>query len=181
MTLQNSYKTRPRIALELLTPTKATSFPYSFEAKCSSRGNMNCLHCLLLVLLSVASLNVVAAEDRAPHGLANESPVAFSPSAYNFFHPNTRQIPSKRPCGDSSSSCSPLPMAAQVGALEGQENRDSESQSSLVRPGGIAGIVICLALAAFLAVGVYYVTVTRRNNMRRANAVQPDAKCSQSV
>lgn len=144
---------------------------------------MNFLPCLLLILLSVSVLNAVAVEDRAPHGLANESPVAFSPSAYDFFHPNTQELPSKSSCGDSSSSCSPLPMAAQVGAMDTQESRDSESQSgqAAVRPGGIAGIVIGIALAAFLAFGVYYVTVTRRNNMRRANSVQADAKCLQSV
>lgn len=172
------------MALEfLIHENRHTSFPVLFEAKYNNRRNMNFLPCLLFVLLSVSVLHAVAVEERAPHGLAYESPVAFSPSTYDFFHPNTQQLPSKSPCGDSSSSCSPLPMAAQVGAMDTQESRDSESRSGQAtgRPGGVAGIVIGVALVAFLALGVYYVTVTRRNNVRRANSVQPDAKCSQSV
>ncbi|PKI62620.1 hypothetical protein CRG98_017042 [Punica granatum] len=144
---------------------------------------MNFSPCLLLLLLPVSFLNAVSGEDRAPHGFAHQNPMAFSPSAYDFFHPNTQQLPTKSPCEDSSLNCSPLPMAAQVEAAEGQEARLSESRSGGTRigPGGIAGIVIGLAFAVFLALGVYYVTVTRRNNMIRANSVQPDAKCSQSV
>ncbi|PPD83350.1 hypothetical protein GOBAR_DD19714 [Gossypium barbadense] len=59
----------------------------------------------LLILSSLALVSIGRCEERAPHGIAYESPMAFSPSAYDFFHPKT-------PC--VASTCSPLPVAAQV-------------------------------------------------------------------
>ncbi|KAK3442298.1 uncharacterized protein LOC104432874 [Eucalyptus grandis] len=136
----------------------------------------------LLILLTPTFLCLAGAQDRAPHGLANENPMAFSPSAYDFFHPNTQQTTVKNPC--AISSCSPLPEAAQVvGAAQGQDGklsatRDGKSQMGV---GGIVGIVFALAFAVLLAMGVYYVVVTRRANASKAKAIQPDTGCAQSV
>ncbi|KAJ8444509.1 hypothetical protein Cgig2_028324 [Carnegiea gigantea] len=68
-----------------------------------------------LFLLSLPLLSMVMAQDRAPHGLANQHPVAFSPSAYDFFHPNARQG------GRVTSECSPFPLTAQLQETESQE------------------------------------------------------------
>lgn len=117
------------------------------------------------------------AQGRAPHGLANEYPMAFTPSAYDFFHPTTQNKPKKaRPCDESS--CSPLPMAAQVEAIgEAQESKIEAPHSS--RPtlgaGGVAGIVFGFAFAVLLAMGVYYVVVARRENTSPAKTAQPEA------
>ncbi|KAM6598023.1 hypothetical protein CsatA_008547 [Cannabis sativa] len=126
---------------------------------------------LTLMLLSIAN-----AQGRAPHGLANESPMAFSPSAYDFFHPTKQQTnPNKRetqPCTESS--CSPLPMAAQIEANGAQENKmltRHDRQSSL-GAGGIVGIVFGLAFAVLLAMSVYYVVATRRDSTSRAKPTQ---------
>ncbi|KAJ8751330.1 hypothetical protein K2173_016516 [Erythroxylum novogranatense] len=116
------------------------------------------------------------AQGRAPHGLVYENPMAFSPSAVEFFHPKGQETHSDNACS-SSSSCSPLPVAAQVEATKAQESAVSTSRNGDKRigGGGIAGIVFGLAFVVFLAMGAYYVFITRRTNMSRANSVQPDA------
>ncbi|PON76807.1 Transmembrane protein [Parasponia andersonii] len=118
------------------------------------------------------------AQGRAPHGLANEYPIVFSPSAYDFFHPTTIQNKPNTDGPCAKTSCSPLPMAAQVEATgKAQESKIVTHQSD--RPslgaGGIAGIVFGFAFAVLLAMAVYYVVVTRRENTSRAKSAQPDA------
>ncbi|XP_050213123.1 uncharacterized protein LOC126664659 [Mercurialis annua] len=128
------------------------------------------------LLISIISLVLTPsrAQERAPHGLAYENPIAFSPSAVEFFHPATQQPTNvKNPCSaHSSSGCSPLPLAAQVEAMSTAQQKGG---STRLGPGGIAGIVIGLAFAVFLAMGGFYVFVTRRANENRANSVRPDA------
>lgn len=132
---------------------------------------------VLLLLSSLALLSIARGEGRAPHGISYESPMAFSPSAYDFFHPKTEKPDSKNPC--AASNCSPLPMAAQVGssakALDSKVSTQQKSSGHQLGAGGIAGIVFGLAFAVLLAMGVYYVLNTRRTNANRANSVQPDA------
>ncbi|KDP44054.1 hypothetical protein JCGZ_05521 [Jatropha curcas] len=109
------------------------------------------------------------AQDRAPHGLAYENPVAFSPSAVEFFHPKT-QPNTKNPCTESSSSaCSPLPLAAQVEASDASTTAKSDGNSRL-GAGGIAGIVVGLAFAVLLAMVGFYIFVARRNNMKNRDS-----------
>ncbi|EOY34358.1 Uncharacterized protein TCM_042052 [Theobroma cacao] len=132
--------------------------------------------CLLLLLSSLALVSLARAQDRAPHGIAYENPMAFSPSAYEFFHPKTREPDTQNPC--AASNCSPLPMAAQVDTAKAlEESKVSTQQISGHRlgAGGIAGVVFGLAFAVLLAMGAYYVLTTRRANANRANSVQPDA------
>ncbi|KAK9280054.1 hypothetical protein L1049_013739 [Liquidambar formosana] len=77
----------------------------------------------------------------------------------------------------TESSCSPLPLAAQVASTRAHESKASTTQSSgsRVGAGGIAGIVLGSVFAVLLAMGVYRVVITRRANTSRANSVQPDA------
>ena len=123
-----------------------------------------------LTLLSLAG----GAQERAPHGLARENPIAFSPTAYDFFHPNARNPVAKDPC--VASNCSPFPIAAHVEATEGHASRYSGSDNGKTRvgAGGIVGIVFGLGFVVFLAMGVYYVMVARRTKMTNANTVKPD-------
>ena len=123
-----------------------------------------------LLFFSLALLSLARAQGRAPHGLAYENPMAFSPSAFDFFHPNGQKPSTQNPC--AASNCSPLPMAAQV---EASLAHQSKASSNRVGAGGIAGIVFGFVFAVLLAMGVYYVAVTRRANLTRANSVQPDA------
>ncbi|PRQ33568.1 hypothetical protein RchiOBHm_Chr5g0059071 [Rosa chinensis] len=129
---------------------------------------------LFLLFSSLTLLSIAGAQERAPHGLAKENPMAFSPTAYDFFHPNSKNPVAKDPC--VASKCSPLPIAAHVEATEGHESRFSGSQNGKTRvgAGGIAGIVFGLGFVVFLAMGVYYVIVARRTKMTRANTVKPD-------
>ncbi|XVE79755.1 hypothetical protein DITRI_Ditri14bG0082000 [Diplodiscus trichospermus] len=129
----------------------------------------------LLLLSSLALLSIARGQGRAPHGIAYESPMAFSPSAYEFFHPKTKEPDTKNPC--AASNCSPLPIAAEVEATKAVESKVSTQQKSGHRlgAGGIAGIVFGLAFAVLLAMGVFYVLNTRRANANRATSVQPDA------
>ncbi|TKY67220.1 hypothetical protein E2542_SST10112 [Spatholobus suberectus] len=122
-----------------------------------------------LFLLSLALLSIARGQERAPHGLVYESPLAFSPSAYDFFHPNAQKPETRDPC--TASKCSPLPLAAQVDATQIYENKASATQKGgkQIGAGGVAGIVTAVALAALLAMGIYYVKVTRQANMCRAN------------
>ncbi|KAF8039822.1 hypothetical protein BT93_B2131 [Corymbia citriodora subsp. variegata] len=143
---------------------------------------MSPMSSFLFILLTPTFLCLAGAQDRAPHGLTHESPVAFSPSAYDFFHPNKQPATVKNPCAESS--CSPLPEAAQV--VEGAQTQEGKLSAthdgkSRMGAGGIVGIVFALAFVVLLAMGVYYVVVSRRANSSKAKAIQPDAGCAQSV
>ncbi|XP_022732023.1 uncharacterized protein LOC111286369 [Durio zibethinus] len=128
----------------------------------------------LLLLSSLALLSIARSQDRAPHGIAYENPMAFSPSAYEFFHPKTQEPDTKNPC--AASNCSSLPIAAHVDATKALESKESTAQKSGHRlgSGGIAGIVFGLTFAVLFAMGVYYVHNTRRANANQATSVQPD-------
>lgn len=128
---------------------------------------------VLLFLFSLTVLSISGAQERAPHGLANEDPVSLSPSAYDFFHPTTKNPNTKNPCGGAS--CSPLPLAAQVQANEAYASKVSTPQNgrSRVGAGAIAGIVFGFAFVVLSAMGVYYVAVNRRSNSS-SKSDQPD-------
>ncbi|KAG5238078.1 hypothetical protein OIU78_007791 [Salix suchowensis] len=126
-------------------------------------------------LFFFSSLTLVCftrAQGRAPHGLAHEYPVAFSPSAVDFFHPRPQEPNGESPCA-ASSSCSPLPLPAQsvVGATD-QARKISTSQKGgdhRLRAGGAAGFVLGVAFAVLLTVAVYHLMVTRKANSSRPN------------
>lgn len=124
-----------------------------------------------LTFLSISG----AQQDRAPHGLANEDPVSFSPSAYDFFHATNQNPNTENPCGRKS--CSPLPLAAQVEATEGYEGKVSAPQNgrSRVGAGAVAGIVFGFAFVVVIAMGAFYVLVTRRSKTSPPKSDQPDA------
>ncbi|KAL4282688.1 hypothetical protein GQ457_16G011380 [Hibiscus cannabinus] len=110
----------------------------------------------LLILSSLALVSVAMAQERAPHGIAYESPTAFLPSAYEFFHPKAQHPNNESPC--SASNCSPLPVATQVDdskAVAGKVSSTPDKSGHGVGAGGVACTVLCLAFAVHLAMGVY--------------------------
>ncbi|EOA28155.1 hypothetical protein CARUB_v10024345mg [Capsella rubella] len=112
--------------------------------------------CLFFLLSSLIITNFVLAQDRAPHGLAYETPVAFSPSAFDFFHaqPENPDDATFDPCAESG--CSPLPVAAakvQGASAKAQESEiASMSVGSRSRMGasGMVGIIFGLAFAVMM-------------------------------
>lgn len=122
-----------------------------------------------LFLLFATLLSIATGQERTPHGLVYENPVAFPPSAYFFFHPNARKPETKDSC--TASKCSPLPLPAQVEANQIYENKASALPKGRkqIGAGAVAGIIFAVAFAVLLAMGVYYVKVTRQANMTRAN------------
>ncbi|KAF7115343.1 hypothetical protein RHSIM_RhsimUnG0058600 [Rhododendron simsii] len=94
---------------------------------------------LIFTLLSF--FTITRAQDRAPHGLAYENPMAFSPSAVDFFHPDPKHPGTQDPCAESN--CSPLPLAATVASNVARESksRPEERGGNRLGAGGSAGIV----------------------------------------
>ncbi|KAK2643341.1 hypothetical protein Ddye_025104 [Dipteronia dyeriana] len=134
----------------------------------------------VLCFSCVALLSIATAQDRAPHGLAYENPMAFPPAAFDFFHPKTQDSNTKtNPC--SAPNCSSFPVAAQVQSTKALESKfattSSRSSGSRIGAGGIAGIVVALTFVVALAMAAYVVVIKRRANMNRApaNSVQPNA------
>lgn len=156
-------------------PSSFSAFQVSSNTQ-NKETSMSPIGFSLLFLLPLTLVSIATSqEERAPHGLVNESPVAFSPSAYDFFHPNARKPETGDEC--SASKCSPLPEAAQVEATQIYGNKTMTSQEGRkhMGAGGIVGIVFGVAFVVLLAMGAYYVKVKRHANMSRANTVQPQA------
>ncbi|XP_052175527.1 uncharacterized protein LOC127790234 [Diospyros lotus] len=135
---------------------------------------------LLTLSLLLLLPHVSRAQERAPHGLAFESPTALPPSGIDFFNPKadqSQQPVTRDPC--SSSHCSPLPLAATVASSLGRESTFTPGSgggaSGGVGAGAVAGIVFGFVFVVVLAMGAYYVAVTRRVNLSRSNSVKPDA------
>jgi len=116
-------------------------------------------------LTSLSLLSIATSQERAPHGLVYENPIAFPPSAYLFFHPNAQTPETKNSC--TTSKCSSLPMAAQVEANQKYESKESKKNGKQIGAGAVAGIIFGVAFVVLLVVGVYYVKVIRQVNMNR--------------
>lgn len=99
---------------------------------------------------SLAILSIARAQDRAPHGLVYENPITFPPSAVEFFHPKTQKPETFNPC--ATSSCSPLPLAAQVEATKAHESESSRFPNHGSRVG--ASIVFGCVFLAIYQMGV---------------------------
>ncbi|KAL3518379.1 hypothetical protein ACH5RR_020968 [Cinchona calisaya] len=131
--------------------------------------NMTTLASLLLfIILSLTT--IMRAQERAPHGLEYQSPMAFSPEVYDFFNPETQAQRSNGPC--SSPDCSTLPEATSL-----QSAPVHESTSKRLGAGKIASIPIGLVFGLLLGLVVYYVVITRQTNAARARAahqLQPE-------
>ncbi|KAL5998370.1 hypothetical protein ACLOJK_009310 [Asimina triloba] len=129
-----------------------------------------------LFCLSLAIAQLSESQDPRSHGLGKESPVAFSPEAFEFFHPNSSTSTIHDPCNEPDCTAGPLPsvsgafadpLAAQVSE---RAEPGKEANRSGIGAGGIVGIVFGSALVVLLAMGAYYAVVTRRANVDRENS-----------
>ncbi|KAJ4903157.1 Uncharacterized protein Rs2_17108 [Raphanus sativus] len=93
--------------------------------------------CLVFLLSFLIITNIALAQGRAPHGLVYETPVAFSPSAFDFFHaqPENPDVTTLDPCAESS--CSPLPVAAKV---QGASAKEQQSEIATMSIGSRSGM-----------------------------------------
>ncbi|KAL8193252.1 hypothetical protein R6Q57_026833 [Mikania cordata] len=89
----------------------------------------------LFFIILTRLFTILGAQERAPHGLAHETLVALSPSAYIFFHPN-QQLGL---CEESN--CSPLPFAATVQSSLAHESRVGRAN---IGAGCIAAVLSCV-------------------------------------
>lgn len=124
---------------------------------------------------------IVKAQERAPHGLAYESPVAFSPEAYSFFHPETQKqntTTSESLCDNNntseSSGCSRFPTASSVQSNVAHESLSptDEEGNRRMGVGGMVGIVLGFVSSIVLAFGVYYVAIAPKRNASKGAPVQ---------
>ncbi|KAG8387681.1 hypothetical protein BUALT_Bualt02G0046600 [Buddleja alternifolia] len=122
---------------------------------------------LLLIFTILSFLSITRAQDRG-HGLDNESPIALSPQAYTFFHPDTVQPSTNSPY--DSSDCRSLPIAATVQSTPAHESASTGRKG--LGAGGIVGIPLGFVFACLVGVGAYYVVIKRKANFRRANVEQ---------
>ncbi|KAK1266078.1 hypothetical protein QJS04_geneDACA015348 [Acorus gramineus] len=138
------------------------------------------------ILTSLWCVSIVCAQDSssgATHGLAYENPIALSPAAFEFFHPD---MPKAKGSSCKSRDCSPSPGHSAIfhsmATKAHEATQVSETSWSLPRAnrghfgaGGIVGIVFGIAFIVLIAMGVYYVMIKRRTNIiRRKSIVEPD-------
>lgn len=129
-----------------------------------------------ILLVITILITISRAQERSPHGIAYQSPLAISPEAYNFFHPDVQSQGARGPC--ASSKCSTLPVAATVQSTPAHENTaTTEAGRNRLGGSGIATISIGVLSVVLVGIGVYQLVITRRNNAARAKAacqLKPD-------
>lgn len=137
--------------------------------------------CLSLLLC------VSIAGSRPVRGPAYSNPSAFSPDAYDFFHPKSSLTHTNPPKNSPSSpsSLSPSPSHSKTsnnveantqGSKVSSDEHTSESSRDAGGGGGEAiGIVIGVSFATFLLMGMYFVIKKRRANIIRTIVIQSDA------
>ncbi|KAH0931897.1 hypothetical protein HID58_009014 [Brassica napus] len=136
----------------------------------------NLTHSLLFFSCSLSLLiRVAIAGSRPAHGPAYSNPSAFSPEAYDFFHPKS-SLPDNNPPRNSHSlpflSPSPSPSKASnveadtQGSKVSSDERISESRREEGR-GETVGIVIGISFTALLLMGIYFVIKKRLANLTR--------------
>ncbi|KAF8050744.1 hypothetical protein N665_1893s0011 [Sinapis alba] len=136
--------------------------------------------CSLSLLICVA-----IAGSRPAHGPAYLNPSAFSPEAYDFFHPKS-SVPDNNPPRNSHSlpflSPSPSPSLSKAANVEADtqgskvssdehisESRREEGQGETV------GILLGISFAAFILMGLYFVIKKRLANITRTIVIHSDA------
>ncbi|GER34820.1 NSP-interacting kinase 2 [Striga asiatica] len=115
---------------------------------------------LLLFLTILSYLGLSRAETR-PHGIEFESPIAFSPDAYAFFHPAALSP------GPAAAQSKRLPLAATVQSTPAQESTAQSSRHGL-GPAGVVGLSLSLTFVCLVGMGVYYVLTRRRAHLHQA-------------
>ncbi|XP_010443867.1 PREDICTED: uncharacterized protein LOC104726651 isoform X2 [Camelina sativa] len=132
-------------------------------------------HSLLFFFFSCLSLLLCVsnAGSRPVHGPAYTNPSAFSPEAYDFFHPKSSISDHNNNPPKNSPSTSPTPSPSKTSIVEADsqgskvssdEHTTSESRRREDEEGRgeTIGVVLGLSFAAFLSLGIYFVIKKRR-------------------
>ncbi|KAF2615416.1 hypothetical protein F2Q70_00007758 [Brassica cretica] len=138
----------------------------------------NLTHSLLFFSCSLSLLVCVAiAGSRPAHGPAYLNPSAFSPEAYDFFHPksslpdnnsprNSHSLPFLSPSPSPSPSMASNVEADTQGSKVSSDERISESRREEGR-GETVGLVLGISFTALLLMGIYFVIKKRLANITR--------------
>ncbi|KAL1298616.1 hypothetical protein HN51_042937 [Arachis hypogaea] len=120
------------------------------------------------LFITILCVSVVTAEERAPHGLVYVKPEAFSPSAYNFFHPINNNARKKKPetkTQEESEEATQIHESKSSSSSTKEDNNVSKN----IGAGGIAGILFGIVFVVLLGMSVYHFRVTRSNNLGKSN------------
>ncbi|EOA14917.1 hypothetical protein CARUB_v10028258mg [Capsella rubella] len=133
-------------------------------------------------------LCVSIAGSRPVHGPAYTNPSAFSPEAYDFFHPKSsvpdhNNPPKNSPSSPSTSSPTPSPSKTSIVEADSQgstkvssdEHTTSESRRDEEGRGETIGVVLGLSFVAFLSLAIFFVIKKRRASMIRTIVTHSDA------
>ncbi|XP_060169348.1 uncharacterized protein LOC132600297 [Lycium barbarum] len=136
----------------------------------------------LLFFFSILLCLFFLPQERSPHGLVYESPVAFSPEAYSFFHPETQKQNSTTTeslCDNNnstseSSGSSTFPTASSLQSNLAHESlsKPDEDGDKRMGAGGMVGIALGFGFAIVLACGVYYAVIARKRSAGQGVPVQ---------
>jgi hypothetical protein len=133
---------------------------------------------LLLPLLGQAEERPTEAH---PHGLPYESPLALSPAAYEFFHPNARRDRARQahaPLGQQLRESVVKGASANVARADQEEGGvapvGTARHGAFRAAGKVAGVLASAAAVALVALGVAY-AVARRRLERGGVAVAAEA------
>ncbi|KAJ3682324.1 hypothetical protein LUZ60_014897 [Juncus effusus] len=139
----------------------------------------------ITLLFTLILLQTIAQAQNSPHGLSYETPIAFSPSAFQFFHPGVT-LPHQRRHNNHAPAQAPMLLEqAFGGAVTGKARADEAVGTGWIGKlgpvkrrlgaGGVSGIVVGVGFFVGLVFAAVYVVVKRRDNVKRAKGeVMPD-------
>ncbi|CAA7024997.1 unnamed protein product [Microthlaspi erraticum] len=138
-------------------------------------------HSLLFFFSCLSLLLCVSiAGSRPVHGPAYSNPSAFSPEAYDFFHPKS-SLPDNNPPRNPPSSPSPSPSPSKTSIVEtdtqGSKVSSDEHTSESRREDGrgeTVGIVLGVSFTSFLLMGIFFVIKKRHANITRTIVIKSD-------
>lgn len=149
-----------------------------------NNNNMTYLtHCLFFFFSCLSMLLCVSiAGSRPVHGPAYTNPSAFSPEAYDFFHPKSSLFDHNNPPENSPSSPSPSPSKTSIVEPDSQGSKVSSDEHTTSESsrreeegrGETIGVVLGLSFVAFLSLGIYFVIKKQRANMIRTIVTHSD-------
>uniref|UniRef100_A0A1J3K538 Uncharacterized protein n=1 Tax=Noccaea caerulescens TaxID=107243 RepID=A0A1J3K538_NOCCA len=139
-------------------------------------------HSLLFFFSCLSLLLCVSiAGSRPVHGPAYSNPSAFSPEAYDFFHPKSslpdnnppRNLPSSPSLSPSPSPSASIVDAGTRGSKVSSDEHTSESNREDGR-GETVGIVLGISFTSFLLMGIFFVIKKRHANITRTIVIKSD-------
>jgi hypothetical protein len=147
----------------------------------SPKGSM----AVLLLLFTLILTQAIAQAETSPHGLSSETPIAFSPAAFQFFHPGIIPPHEQRRTAYAPAQAPMMLEQAFKGATTGRARADEAVGGGCIAnktldqrrlaAGGVAGIVAGVGFFVVTVFGFVYVIIKRRQNVKRANGeVKPE-------